>query len=584
MLGLPGGKALVWKAAYGVCCVVAALVLVVSGAAYYGTKSVNNLGTSPVLSSGPSTGPMNILIMGLESRTYWDGTPVDHHLATILHTGTAADNNGGNAANTLILLHIFAGGQQAVGFSIPRDAYVPMVGTLGLGASPNKVDNAYGFAMAQQITNDQKAHPHWTIAQDNIDGNYAGQNAEIQTVQALTGVTINKFVELNLVGYYRMAQVFGGIEACVFPWPGGPTPLGYLAKDVNLSNPVVGGTTGGHGSGSVVVPGIQHLPPDQALAFVRNRDTVPGGDNGRTTRQQAVIDYVLNRLKTGGVLSDVGELNSLLSSAKQYVQVPQNWNLVQFGGEISGLTPSNIHLSTLPIVTYETAPNGAGAVSTVDIPKIQRIVQQAFSAPPGAGITRPAGPAKGATSGTGRTSAKSGTSSATKAPTKPAPKPAPTALPAAKVTVDVINNGAPPGTGRSVLTALAAKGYTAGTAGNPAAGTPAQSLTTVSYGAGAAVNAAAIAKYFGADITVTARSSLPAHRVLVTLGVATQAVPASLSGPASMPTPAASQSSTSGSASSGSAGSTSGAAPALTPQEKQWAAEAESKYGIPCVY
>jgi LytR cell envelope-related transcriptional attenuator len=217
-------------------------------------------------------------------------------------------------------------------------------------------------------------------------------------------------------------------------------------------------------------------------------------------------------------------------------------------------------------------------VSTVDIPAIQRIVGQAFSAPPEAGITKPASSAKGGISGTSSTRGRSGTSSATKAPARPAP----TALPAAKVTVDVINNGAPTGTGSHVLTALAAKGYRAGTAGNPPAGTPAQSLTTVSYGAGAAVNAAAIAKYFGPGITVTASSSLAADRVLVTLGVATQAVPASLSGPAPTPTPATSQPSGSGSASSGSASSTSGAAPALTPQEKQWAAEA--KYGIPCVY
>lgn len=570
-----GAKALSEKVLYGLGCLVAAVVLVVSGVAYYGAKAVNDLGTSPVLSSGPSTGPMNILIMGLESRTYWDGTSVDHHIATIMHTGTAANGNGGNAANTLILLHIFAGGRQAVGFSIPRDAYVPMVGTLGYGTSPNKVDNAYGFAMFQQMYNiDPKTHPNWSYAQRSLDGNYVGQNAEIQTVEALTGVTINKFVELNLVGYYKMAQVFGGIEACVFPWPGGLTSSGYLARSENLSDPVVGGTTGGSGSGSVVVPGIQHLPPDQALAFVRNRHTVPGGDNGRTYRQQAVIDYVLNSLKTGGVLSDVSKLNSLLSSAKQYVQVPQNWNLVQFGGEISGLTPSNIHLSTLPSTPGPNIP-GIGDVSTVDIPKIQRIVQQAFSAPQGAGITKPTGSAKGSTS------AKSGTSSAAKAPAKPIP----TALPAAKVTVDVINNGAPAGIAHSVLTALAAKGYTAGVAGNPPTGTPAQSLTTVSYGAGVAVNAAAIAKYFGPGISVAASSSLTADRVLVTLGVETQVVPASLVGPALTPSPATSQSSASGgSISGGAASSNSGVAPALTPQEKKWAAEAKAKYGIPCVY
>jgi len=323
-----------------------------------------------------------------------------------------------------------------------------------------------------------------------------------------------------------------------------------------------------------VKPGIQHLSPEQSLAFVRNRHTVPGGDNGRTYRQQAVIDYVVNGLKTGGVLSDAGRLGSLLSSARKYVQFPRNWNLIQFGGEISGLTPSDIHLSTLPSTPGPNVP-GIGDVSTVDISKIQRIVQQAFSAPAGTGITKPIGPAKGGTS------AKSGTSSRAKAPAKAAP----TALPAAKVTVDVINNGAPAGTARNVLTALTAKGYTAGTASDPPAGTPAQSLTTVSYGAGAAVNAAAIAKYFGSGISVTAGSSLTADRVLVTLGVETQAVPASLAGSALTPSPATSQSSGSGgSTSSGAASSNSGVAPALTPQEKQWAAEAKAKYGIPCVY
>ncbi len=75
-----GFETLAGKALYGVGCVVAAVVMLVSGVAYYGTRAVNSLGTSPNLSGGPSTGPMNILIMGLESRTYWDGTSVDHHI------------------------------------------------------------------------------------------------------------------------------------------------------------------------------------------------------------------------------------------------------------------------------------------------------------------------------------------------------------------------------------------------------------------------------------------------------------------------------------------------------------------------
>ena len=74
---------------------------------------------------------MNILVMGLESRTYWSGKPLPRYLTNIMHIG----NNGGNATNTLILIHIFDGGQKAVGYSIPRDDYVQMYGTYGFGPS-----------------------------------------------------------------------------------------------------------------------------------------------------------------------------------------------------------------------------------------------------------------------------------------------------------------------------------------------------------------------------------------------------------------------------------------------------------------
>jgi anionic cell wall polymer biosynthesis LytR-Cps2A-Psr (LCP) family protein len=577
MLGLPGGKglagkALAGKALYGLGCVFASCVLVAAGAGYYAQKAADSIGTSNVLAGGASTGPMNILIMGLESRTYWNGTSISHHLGVIMNTGTSANDNGGNAANTLILLHIFAGGKKAVGFSIPRDDYVQMVGTLGYGPKMSKVDNAYGYAMAQQMSNDYKANPHSTLAQRSLDGNEAGRLAEVETVQAMTGVKIDKFAELNLVGFYELAQAFNGIEVCVLPWRGGNTPSGYLGPNANLSDPVTSDSGGTHGSGSKVKAGIQHLTPDQALAFVRNRHTVPGGDIGRTYRQQAVLDYVLSDLKSSGALSDVGKLTTLVATAKDYLAVPKGWNLVEFGGEIDALTGNNLSISTLPISGQENAPYGIGAVNTVNVPAIQAQVQQAFSTPPG-GITTPAPSAKaGAPASSGRKASPGTKASAT---------PAATALPPSKVTVDVVNNGAPTGTARGVLTALHAKGYAAGTAGDPPAGTAAQSLTTVSYGAGAAVNAAAIAKYFGTGITVTASSSVPADHVLVTLGVATLGVPQALSPTTS---PSATGSPTSSPTTSSPGSTASGGVGSLTAQEKEWEKEAQAKYGIPCEY
>ena len=47
--------------------------------------------------------------------------------------------------------------------------------------------------------------------------NEAGQAAEIATVEAVTGQHVDHFAEVNLAGYYELAQAFGGIEACVKP-------------------------------------------------------------------------------------------------------------------------------------------------------------------------------------------------------------------------------------------------------------------------------------------------------------------------------------------------------------------------------
>jgi LCP family protein required for cell wall assembly len=397
------------KALYGLSCVAASIVLVVAAIGYYAQRQVNSIGSSSVLAGGPSTGAMNILIMGLESRTYWDGTPIDHHLTHFLDIGSL----GGEQTNTLILLHIFAGGQKAVAFSIPRDDYVQLYGTLGYAGTPpmNKIDDAYNAAMQQEIINDQAAHPGWSSAQVNFDGNEAGRQATVETVEALTGVRIDKFAELNLIGFYELANEFGGAEVCVRPWPGGDG----FARDANLTDP---------NSGVVLKPGYQLLSPEQTLAFVRARDSLPEGDLDRTARQQAVLDYVLWKLKNEGVLTDVGKLSSLLTYAKQYLVTSAGWNLLQFAGEMDALSSQNLTFSTLPITGNENL-GSLGDVNTVNVAQIQQQVQQAFATPPGGGTAGTGGGQRGASG------AATPTSPASPAGTPPATATSPDATPPA---------------------------------------------------------------------------------------------------------------------------------------------------------
>ena len=46
-------------------------------------------------------------------------------------------------------------------------------------------------------------------------GNEAGRAATVATVEQLTGVHIDHFAEINLDGFYELANVLGGVEVCL---------------------------------------------------------------------------------------------------------------------------------------------------------------------------------------------------------------------------------------------------------------------------------------------------------------------------------------------------------------------------------
>src|SRR5579871_271842 len=73
---------------YSLTCVAAAIVLTVSGFAYLGVSDLRSIGNSHAIVSGPSTGPQNILLMGLESRTYWNGDILPWSILKYLHAGS----------------------------------------------------------------------------------------------------------------------------------------------------------------------------------------------------------------------------------------------------------------------------------------------------------------------------------------------------------------------------------------------------------------------------------------------------------------------------------------------------------------
>ena len=477
----PGSPGPLWgvagKTGYALSCIAAALVLAISGFSYFVVRDVSEIGGSNAIVSGPSIGAQNILLMGLESRTDYDGNILPADLLAAMHAcsvqGVENEGCGGQATNTLILIHIFADGRRAVGFSIPRDDWVTFPQAYD-GQTQGKIDQAYGDAYAQSLS--QTASSAMSRNQRYFQANEAGQAAEVATVEALTGVHVDHFAEMNLEGFYELAKVLGGVEVCLLHPVRYDPYSGFYAHQA----------------------GYEHLYASMALAFVRQRHGLPNGDFDRTKRQQAVIDSVIHQLRTGGMLSDLPKLNDLLSVAKQYVITDSGWNLLQFIQQLHGLSIGNITFRTLPDVQYIFI-DGQDA-NQVDPAQIQQIVHATFYPSPGSS----AAPRPGSTGTAGPS----------------------------RTTVDVYNGGNTAGLAAQVSAALVKQGYKAGQVAN--ASSP-LTTTEVLYGSGASASAATIASYFG--VTAQPGAGTAAGHVVVLLGANAAMPDISASGTAASASP-----------------------------------------------
>jgi anionic cell wall polymer biosynthesis LytR-Cps2A-Psr (LCP) family protein len=493
------------KVGYAAACIACALILVVAGYAHRVVDLTNALGHGARLGSAPSAAPdapsmdaMNILVMGLESRTTFQGQDLSVQQLTETHSGSEAaveaGLEGSQDTDTLILIHIFAGGQQAVGYSIPRDDVVNYPHATYDGLTEGKIDAAYAFAYDESLQ--QTSGSDMTQDQRYLAANQAGQLFEVQTVESVTGVHIDHFIESNIIGFYELAQQFGGLEICIQPAPAeGGLPAGANLTD---NDPLTGTDNSGFNAYQDGYNASQggkqylHLSAAQSLAYVRSRDTLPGVDIGRTARQQAAIEYILWKLRTGGVLSDVGTLTTMLSNAQSWLMYDSGWNLLDFAQDVRALSPSNLNLSTLPELStndvYVPGYPGLQSVNYIDVPEIQQQVYEAFY---GSAMIPPSAPS---------------------------------------VTVDVYNGSGTYGLGTDVSQDLVAMGYQAGAVADPSAQSqPVGDDTEVFYGPGSAAEASAqmIASLMGVQ-SATPLSSLPADHVEVLLGSQVTAQPPGL--------------------------------------------------------
>ena len=326
-------------------------IVATSGALNFFSKAASSaIPRSKALQGAPQSknGDTNILLIGLDSRRDNEGNPIPREIAKLLRTGPATV--GGYNTNTLILIHVPANGKKAVAVSIPRDNYVNVP-----GYGMKKIKEAYSYA---KYAEDSKLYKEGVKQplRERLSRD-AGRVATIATVSQFLDVPIDHFAEVNMIGFYDLANALGGIQVC----------LNKAVSDTKYS-------------GAVFPAGLQTISGADALRFVRQRHGLPNGDLDRTHRQQAFIAGVITKFRTQGVFGDIGKISALLDVAKKDVVIDSGFDVIGFLPQAKALTSGNIKFHTLPIEGY--VMRNSQSVNLVDEVKIRKLVQELFNPKP----------------------------------------------------------------------------------------------------------------------------------------------------------------------------------------------------------
>jgi LCP family protein required for cell wall assembly len=321
-------------------------VLVATGVGWHLYRDLTGgLATSDVITggslfSGPEGTDMNILLVGVDSRTDAQGKPLSKKVLSELRSGA---EEGVLNSDTIILLHVPANGGKATAISIPRDSYVDVP-----GFGKNKINSAYPAATIESA-NKLRARDDDALAVER-ESRTAGRLQLIKTVEKLTGAHVDHYAEVNLLGFFNLTNAIGGVQVC-------------LKNRVHEFR-----------SGADFRPGVQTISGGAALAFVRQRYGLPQSDFSRIRRQQVFLAAVAHKILSAGTLTNPARLSRLVDSAKESVVLDSGWDPLSFARQASQLAAGNIQFITIP-TTGQTS-NEHGDVVTVDPDQVKQFVAE----------------------------------------------------------------------------------------------------------------------------------------------------------------------------------------------------------------
>lgn len=247
-------------------------------------------------------GSENILVLGSDTRSGGNKK---------LGGGT---DDGSARSDTAMIIHLYKGHKKAGVVSIPRDTLVD-----------------------RPSCTDARGTAHGAASDVMFNSAYStgGATCAVKTVESVTGIRMDHYVEVDFTGFQKLIDDLGGVSVT--------TTKSIKDPDSHLN----------------LAAGTHTLNGKQALGLVRTRHGVgDGSDLGRIQLQQAFIKALVNQVKHLGVLSSPKKLYDLADTATKTVTTDSDigsvTDLASFANGLKGISSSHMTMVTMP-VQYDSA-------------------------------------------------------------------------------------------------------------------------------------------------------------------------------------------------------------------------------------
>lgn len=254
--------------------------------------------------SNVDNGAQDLLVLGSDSRSG-------------ANSRYGADE-GAARSDTAMVVHIDKGHRSASVVSIPRDTLIDRPACTGDETGrPVAAEKRAMFNTAYEV---------------------GGPACAVKTVESMSGIRMDHYVEVDFTGFKQLVDDLGGVEITT-------------GQAINDSK-----------SHLDLKPGTHTLDGEESLGLVRTRKSVgDGSDLGRIQLQQAFVKALMNQAKTVGVFSSPKKLFTLADTATKAVTTDSELGSVKkltgFANGLKGLESKNVHMVTLPVRYDPADPN-----------------------------------------------------------------------------------------------------------------------------------------------------------------------------------------------------------------------------------